>query len=151
MVLSVGFKSKHVRWDFSYRQLNWEIWTAVLFCLFWTTSNLEGGKLTLLEKQNHPWSGASTLGKVRAPCWGASLHSGHGTSSPFGFGLSGAQVESELCWISPWNGLTKLVLPRGRAVLTVKQVSNEDEFHQLWAAVTHQDWELWGLVIQSYK
>lgn len=61
----------------------------------------------------------------------------HGTRSPPGSGLSLAGVGRELC-LDLSFGLTEAVLPRARAVVAVKQVSNEDEFHQLCTGVTHQ-------------
>lgn len=126
---------------------------VVLFIL----NHLKSGKWeinSLLEKQNHPWSGTSTLGKVSA-CQSTWLRCQPAFSAwdtfPFWVWVVTCSGGVNCVRITPLKGLTKLVLPRGRAVLTVKQVSNEDEFLQLCTAVTHQDWELWGLMIQPYK
>lgn len=126
---------------------------VVLFIL----NHLKSGRWeinSLLEKQNHPWPGTSTLGKVstcQAPGWGASLHSVLGHIPLLGLGCQLLRWGVNCVWITPLTGLPEPGLPRGRAVLTVKQLSKEDEFLQLCTAVTHQDWELWGLMIQPYK
>lgn len=110
---------------------------VVLFIL----NHLKSGRWeinSLLEKQNHPWWGTSTWGKVRtcpAPGWGASLHSGLGHIPLLGQGCHLLRCSVD-CLDHFWKDClscfclgTELCYQRNRSVMRMNSSSSAQQWH----------------------